>query len=52
MKKITIVSAVSFLFLLVCSIVTRITLNVFDSVKTPLMIGVFILTFSGLMALI
>ena len=52
MKKITIVSAVSFLFLLVCSIVTRITLNVFDNVKTPLMIGVFILTFSGLMALI
>ena len=52
MKKITIVSAVSFIFLLVSSIVARITLNVFDSVKTPLMIGVFILALSGLMALI
>ena len=52
MKKITIVSAVSFLFLLVSSIVARITLNVFDNVKTPLMLGVFILALSGLMALI
>ena len=52
MKKITIVSAVSFLFLLVCSIVARITMNLFDNVKTPLIIGVFILALSGLVALI
>ena len=52
MKKITIVSAISFLFLLVCSLVARLTVNLFDNVKSPLIIGVSILAFSGLLALI
>ena len=52
MKKITIVSAVSFLFLLVCSIVTKITAHTFDNFKAPLIIGVSILAVSGIIALI
>lgn len=52
MKKITIVSAVSFLFLLVCSIVAKITEHTFESVQPPLIIGVVILALSGVVALI
>ena len=52
MKKITIVSAVSFLFLLVCSIVARITEHTFESVQPPLIIGVVVLALSGVVALI
>ena len=52
MKKITIVSALSFCFLLVCSIVAKITEHTFESVKPPLIIGVVILALSGVAALI
>ena len=52
MKKITVVSLVSFVFLLLCSTVAKLTAYAFDNVKSPLTIGIFILTFSGLMALI
>ena len=52
MKKITIVSAVSFCFLLMCSVVAKLTMNMFDNVKIPLSIGVFILLLSGILALI
>lgn len=50
MKKITVVSAVSFVFLLVCSIIAKMTQNLFGEVKTPLIIGISILIFSGLLA--
>ena len=52
MKKITIVSAVSFLFLLVCSVVAKLTVHAFEDVETPLIIGVSILALSGLVAFI
>lgn len=52
MKKITIVSAVSFLFLLICSVVAKLTQHAFDEVKTPLIIGIAILAASGVLALI
>ena len=52
MKKITIVSAVSFIFLLICSIVAKLTMHAFDSYITPLIIGVSILAISGIIALI
>lgn len=52
MKKITIVSAVSYLFLLVCSIVAKLTMNLFHGYTTPLIVGASILTVSGIIALI
>ena len=52
MKKITIVSLVSLCFLLTCSTVAKITMHMFGDLKTPLIIGISILTFSGLIALI
>ena len=54
MKKITIVSAASFVFLLICSIVARITNALFDTNKfsLPLIIGVITLAISGVIALI
>ena len=52
MKKISIVSAVSLLFLIVCSAVAKLTVNFFDSYPTPLIIGLSVLTASGLLALI
>jgi hypothetical protein len=52
MKKITIVSAVSLLFLLTCSLVAKLTEQCFTDVKTPLIIGVSVLAASGILALI
>ena len=52
MKKITVVSLVSFVFLLVCSIVAKLTVHVFDGYKAPLTIGIVILASSGILALI
>ena len=52
MKKITIVSAVSFLFLLMCSLVAKLTEHSFTDVKTPLIIGVSLLAASGITAFI
>lgn len=51
MKKITIVSAASFIFLLICSIVARITKGLFSGYWAPLIIGVVILAVSGIIAL-
>ena len=52
MKKITIVSIASFIFLLICSIVARFTRGIFDGYLAPLLIGVGILLASGIIALI
>ena len=54
MKKITIVSAASFLFLFICSLVARFTKVFFAGYKMtlPLVIGVVILAISGIIALI
>lgn len=52
MKKITVVSIVSFVFLLICSIVAKLTMHAFETYKSPLIIGVSILAVSGLIALI
>lgn len=52
MKKITIVSAASFIFLLICSIVARVTQGWFAKFPAPLIIGVVILAISGIIALI
>lgn len=52
MKKITVVSLVSFIFLLLCSIVAKLTENAFDGYKAPLTIGIAILASSGILALI
>ena len=52
MRKITIVSAVSFLFLFVCSVIARLTVHTFSGYKAPLFIGLGILAVSGVIALI
>jgi hypothetical protein len=52
MKKITIVSAASFIFLLLCSLVARITRGLFLQFYVPLIIGIAILAVSGIIALI
>lgn len=52
MKKITTVSAASFIFLLICSIVARITSGTFQKFQPPLIIGVAILAISGIIALV
>lgn len=54
MKKITLVSAASFLFLMICSIVARFTKGLFFGQKMvlPLIIGIAILAVSGIIALI
>jgi hypothetical protein len=54
MKKITVVSAASFLFLLICSVVARLSKELFIGCKAslPLIIGIAILAISGIIALI
>ena len=52
MKKITIVSACSFAFLLICSIVATVTEKLFSESHVPLIIGVSILIASGILALV
>ena len=54
MKKITVVSVASFLFLFLCSFVARCTKGLFVGYKAtlPLIIGVIILATSGIIALI
>ena len=54
MKKIALVSAASFLFLMICSIVARFTKGLFFGQKMvlPLIIGIAILAVSGIIALI
>lgn len=52
MKKITIVSAASFVFLLICSLVARFSRGFFQGYWPPLLIGVGILVVSGIIALI
>lgn len=54
MKKITVVSAASFLFLLICSLVARLSKGLFIGCKAslPLIIGIAILAISGIIALI
>ena len=52
MKKITVVSLVSFLFLFICSVVAKLCANWFDSYTAPLWIGLAILAISGIIALI
>lgn len=52
MKKITIVSAASFLFLLICSLVARFSRGLFSGYWAPLLIGIGMLIASGLIALI
>ncbi|MBQ7344081.1 MAG: hypothetical protein IJW53_04890 [Clostridia bacterium] len=54
MKKITVVSAASFLFLLICSVVARLSKGLFIGNKAtlPLIIGIVILAISGIIALI
>ena len=52
MKKITVVSLVSFVFLFVCSVVAKLTMHAFNGYKAPLIIGVSILAVSGIIALI
>lgn len=52
MKKITIVSLTSFIFLLLCSAVAKLTEGVFADFKTPLIIGAAILALSGILAFI
>lgn len=52
MKKISIVSASSFLFLLVCSLVAKISEGAFSGYIAPLVIGASLLLASGILALI
>ena len=52
MKKITVVSFASFVFLVICSVVARVTGALFDNFGLPLGIGVGILAVSGIIALI
>ena len=52
MRKITIVSVCSFLFLFICSVIARVTRGVFENLWVPLVIGIVILTISGIIALI
>lgn len=52
MKKITVVSAVSFLFLFICSAVAKLTMHTFNGHVTPLIIGISVLAASGVIALI
>ncbi len=52
MKKISIVSLASFLFLLIASAVARLTRHSFTDIAVPLVIGVIILLVSGLAAVI
>ncbi len=52
MKKITVVSLVSFIFLFICSFVARLTVYSFAGYKAPLAIGLILLAASGILALI
>ncbi|MBQ9750435.1 MAG: hypothetical protein IJV87_07660 [Clostridia bacterium] len=54
MKKITLVSLASFIFLMICSLVARFTKGLFSGYKMslPLIIGIVILAVSGIIALI
>lgn len=52
MKKITIVSIISFAFLFLSSLVARLTVGYFSSYTSPLIIGLSILALSGVIALI
>ena len=54
MKKITLVSLASFIFLMICSFVARFTKGLFSGYKMtlPLIIGIVILAVSGIIALI
>lgn len=52
MKKITVVSLASFIFLFICSLVAKITMPFFSDYATPLIIGVSVLAGSGLLAFI
>lgn len=52
MKKITIVSLISFAFLFICSLIAKMTMHTFSGYKAPLIIGVGILALSGIIALI
>ncbi len=52
MKKISIVSAVSFLFLFLCSVTAKLTALLFTSFTYPLIIGIMILVISGILAFI
>ncbi len=52
MKKITLVSVFSFVFLLACSLVARFTEALFSSYIPPLIIGASLLLVSGIIALI
>lgn len=50
MKKITVVSIASFIFLLTCSLVAKITMPYFLDFSKPLIIGISILAASGILA--
>ena len=52
MKKITVVSLASFIFLFICSLVAKITMPFFSDYATTLIIGVSVLEGSGLLAFI
>ena len=52
MKKITVVSVASFIFLMICSLVAWISAPMFSEYSRPLIIGVSVLAASGLLAFI
>ena len=52
MKKITIVSVVSFIFLFICSLVAKVIANIFTDFEDPLLIGVLMLAGSGVLAFV